>query len=993
MKKGKIRSEASISITKPDIQFKEEVYIPPFDVLTIKVISFRVPDEDPKHFAIKMTFYDQLLLTAIIKSIGSREIIKEQKILASGDMNYDPSDYEKMCLFADCPLVVNAQPLKSGETNLSGESGDKLFLNKSSSIVTSCQNISCCNIDILPIFLYRDKMCITKRMEPMIEPSILHQKSWDNLPLLTIELSVMRNPLNTHHHKLLKEANYMKLTLIASYNMIVPYNDEYVYSAASKMPLHNETNCGLVTFNQGYRIPKKYRCMSFYPKWESLRLSDNIFTKGDEKIHFNIEDLQNYHDIDVNRYVHNRTDPYTTVWGSFHRTLMLKDSNTWLWRHLRQYKWPLEVHMYGEQDGYSFMAFLDLFQLLYPGETTIRLVAPLQWINSQAMMENCGCDLLLRSNKKGPSTPGSTQKPIKNTGDSTQASTNTDVGYIARPTGSNENSAFVIVEVKLDKPLKKAVIPPQITNAEIEEMLKEMERGANKRECTGRGQLDRDWHATVRSAVNSLRKVPHYGMTEFCNFNRQFSKTRTRVELTTSCWQDAAVYVNNNFVVQDFLSSDELYEEMLMMAHACLMKTTCDVLVGIDNPHELDPVLRAARHARYLQDIPHATELYLQLVVQRPRDADCWRELGTCLLDVDRDWANVCISKSIELNPRHPLTLLSKGCIVFEKDPEAAEIFFVALLSLHPFWSTGWIVANAYYSERELFNLADEIMMYFKKNQTKGYVDILGYPRSWNNELGDWWDYTPLLPGMCPYYHAADLLLRLRAITLAEVCVARALSEAGESAAYFHLVALCCRLRGHIDEALCHIRQGIQKFGEISYMRSLEAECLHKNKDYDGANACFEKAGTCVSAYSILLAIPNCDPQRARSVLVDLIRREPNAYAWMALADDWMKRATTGEGGDADTTDGQKSAKTCAAACAVQALKLDRRAGRAWALLAKLVTPSARRQHCRDMAIACGYQWTDECREMGYHSQQSLCYKVSTSLQECQCKLCSHLIF
>lgn len=25
-----------------------------------------------------------------------------------------------------------------------------------------------------------------------------------------------------------------------------------------------------------------------------------------------------------------------------------------------------------------------------------------------------------------------------------------------------------------------------------------------------------------------------------------------------------------------------------------------------------------------------------------------------------------------------------------------------------------------------------------------------------------------------------------------------------------------------------------------------------------------------------------------RSLLIDLLRRQPNAYAWMALADDWM---------------------------------------------------------------------------------------------------------
>lgn len=43
------------------------------------------------------------------------------------------------------------------------------------------------------------------------------------------------------------------------------------------------------------------------------------------------------------------------------------------------------------------------------------------------------------------------------------------------------------------------------------------------------------------------------------------------------------------------------------------------------------------------------------------------------------------------------------------------------------------------------------------------------YARVWEQELGDWWDNTPLLPGTSLYYDAADLLLRLRAISVSLV--------------------------------------------------------------------------------------------------------------------------------------------------------------------------------------------------------------------------------
>lgn len=48
--------------------------------------------------------------------------------------------------------------------------------------------------------------------------------------------------------------------------------------------------------------------------------------------------------------------------------------------------------------------------------------------------------------------------------------------------------------------------------------------------------------------------------------------------------------------------------------------------------------------------------------------------------------------------------------MVFDEDPDAAEPFFVALLSLYPFWVPMWVAVNAYYLHRQMFDLAQEIM-------------------------------------------------------------------------------------------------------------------------------------------------------------------------------------------------------------------------------------------------------------------------------------------
>lgn len=46
-------------------------------------------------------------------------------------------------------------------------------------------------------------------------------------------------------------------------------------------------------------------------------------------------------------------------------------------------------------------------------------------------------------------------------------------------------------------------------------MLDEIEQaGPQKRECSGRGQQNRDWQFTVKNAAAALRKVPYYGNKE-----------------------------------------------------------------------------------------------------------------------------------------------------------------------------------------------------------------------------------------------------------------------------------------------------------------------------------------------------------------------------------------------------------------------------------------------------------------------------------------------
>lgn len=68
----------------------------------------------------------------------------------------------------------------------------------------------------------------------------------------------------------------------------------------------------------------------------------------------------------------------------------------------------------------------------------------------------------------------------------------------------------------------------------------------------------------------------------------------------------------------------------------------------------------------------------------------------------------------------------------------------------------------------------------------------------------------------CKNYLIATILYQILLFKLAEVCLAKALTEFGESPVYQHLLALCTRLRRDVDTALCHIQHAVEKFGDVS---------------------------------------------------------------------------------------------------------------------------------------------------------------------------------
>ncbi|GBP58408.1 Juvenile hormone acid O-methyltransferase [Eumeta japonica] len=947
------------------------------DILIVEIYNLIVPDLEQCEYSINVQFEDKVIIESCIKAVGNAEATNDKTLAAKGSMSYDPSDYQSMCMMADFPLVVTIQPSSSTTGN---DNEEKLCDSSATSNTDVVQlraqrDTNSCIVDVLPALVYQQNLWVEKRMEPTITPSVLEAKSWDNLPVLWLKVYVERCKGNSMHHDFLKTSNWVTITVLSAYNVTTGPNEDSSFSVGTQIPIQNDEKFHILKYNNGTKNSKCLDSLNTYMHWESLRSNDSTFTIGDEKLVYDFDDIINETKINIKHYMINER-ANTLVWNSFHRGLLPGDSSEYLKDHIRRYKWPLELTMTTESETLSFMAHMDLFRLLYAGENTVLSAVPLRWYDADEMLIRCGLQTLLTP-LDSMVPPEIVFKNIVSDGSSSSGS------YVIPPTGADKNCAWILVQIKLGKPLKPITVPHHISQSEINQMLKNTEENEpDERNCNGRGH-GQEWQNTVHAASEALLRVAYYNVADFCAFSRQLSTTRTRVEVLTSFWQDAALYVNDNFLVNNFLGHNDAYKEMLLLAHIGLMRKA-EAVLNEPAPKRLNPKLRAARHARQLQDIKHATDLYLEYVSQNPELEDGWRELGTCLREVDKDYALVCSMRSLRLNVRHPLTcsekcnifnikndeyewkqnremdlcdeaevkdesecLLSTGTLVFEEDPRAAEQFFLAILELYPLWTLGCVAASVYYYKMESFDTAEQIMVFVKKNRELEMCWDIGSPRNWETELGDWWEHTAPTPRTSVYHHAADLLLRFRAIPLAEVCIALALNEGLETATYYHQAALCCRLKREVSSALCFIRTGLEKFGEISYLRSLEVECLLKLEYREAAADSAKRVGSSINPFTMLIFASVLDSLKARPILNDLVQRQPNAYAWTAMADDWLERSKAAA--DADASDG-KMAESYAAACAVQALKIDRRAARAWALLARLVRPKARRQHCRKMA-------------------------------------------
>ncbi|XP_005522857.1 PREDICTED: cilia- and flagella-associated protein 70 [Pseudopodoces humilis] len=313
---------------------------------------------------------------------------------------------------------------------------------------------------------------------------------------------------------------------------------------------------------------------------------------------------------------------------------------------------------------------------------------------------------VLRSSPVSKAAPSKAQKEEKDLG----------------TTQYNEAGTFLVMEIKLDRPLV-----PKRLREELVRRIKELipPRPALPPRTEGARKVVEDYHKRVTSiAVDILREyhelfgkqLPDQGTMDHETLEEQ--KRQLNYELNTSgkyfAFKEQLKYsvvkiVREKYLkttafetkeqLQEFLS--ELYVYLVDHMHIALNK----LLSGEDVSPAPPPCTTRkqlwlfAREAEANKDFKLASLFYKQRIARDQRSIQSWLDYGAfCLLYEDATKAQECFQQALCLDRQHIQSLLLCGIVAVKlQHYEEAEIFFEDACCLEPSSIIAWTLSGLFY--------------------------------------------------------------------------------------------------------------------------------------------------------------------------------------------------------------------------------------------------------------------------------------------------------
>ncbi|TRZ24200.1 hypothetical protein HGM15179_002886 [Zosterops borbonicus] len=308
------------------------------------------------------------------------------------------------------------------------------------------------------------------------------------------------------------------------------------------------------------------------------------------------------------------------------------------------------------------------------------------------------------------------------------------------PQQYSEAGTFLVMEIKLDKPLV-----PKRLREELIRRVKELipPRPELPRRTEGAKKAVEDYHKRITNvAVAILREyrelfgkqLPDQGALDHKTLEEQ--KRQLDYELNTSgkyfAFKEQLKYsvvkiVREKYLkttafetkeqLQSFLS--ELYVYLVDHMHIALNKLLSEEDVFPPSPSytTMKQLLLFAREAEANKDYNLASVFYKQRIARDQRKIQSWLDYGAfCYLYEDATKAQECYQQALCLNPHHTQSLLVSGIVAVKlQHYEEAEIFFENACCLEPSSIEAWTLSGLFYEMQNSYIRAERSFREAKK--------------------------------------------------------------------------------------------------------------------------------------------------------------------------------------------------------------------------------------------------------------------------------------
>ncbi|XP_072791682.1 cilia- and flagella-associated protein 70 isoform X3 [Taeniopygia guttata] len=313
-------------------------------------------------------------------------------------------------------------------------------------------------------------------------------------------------------------------------------------------------------------------------------------------------------------------------------------------------------------------------------------------------------------------------------------------GKDSSATQYSEAGTFLVMEIKLDRPLV-----PKRLREELLQRVKELipPRPALPTQTEGAKKVVEDYQKCVTSvAVAILREyhelfgkqLPDQGVMDYETMEEQ--KRQLNYELNTSgkyfAFKEQLKYSVVKIVREKYLKTtafetkeqlqaflSELYVYLVDHMHIALNKLLSEEDVSPAPPPNttMKQLLLFAREAEANKDLKLASLFHRQRIARDQRHIQSWLDYGAfCLLHEDATKALECFQQALCLDPQHTQSLLLCGIVAVKLQRfEEAEIFFEDACCLEPSSIIAWTLSGLFYEMQNSYIQAERNFREAKK--------------------------------------------------------------------------------------------------------------------------------------------------------------------------------------------------------------------------------------------------------------------------------------